>query len=73
MNNKIIFILSAIGVAAGLASAYFYSTEKKLPPPVFNPAPNPYAKGIYANGIVESYQLNGENVSLYPEVSGVVT
>ncbi|WP_446809790.1 HlyD family secretion protein [Methylomonas sp. 2BW1-5-20] len=73
MNNKIIFILSAIGVATGLASAYFYSTEKKLPPPVFNPAPNPYAKGIYANGIVESYQLNGENVSLYPEVSGVVT
>jgi len=73
MNNKIIFILSAIGMTAGLASAYFYSAEKKLPPPVFNPAPDPYTKGVYANGIVESYQLNGENISLYPEVSGVVT
>lgn len=73
MNNKIIFILSAIGVSVGLASAYWYSSEKKTPPPVFNPAPNPYAKGIYANGIVESFQLNGENVSLYPEVNGVVS
>ncbi|TPQ27590.1 HlyD family secretion protein [Methylomonas koyamae] len=73
MNNKIIFILSAIGVSVGLASAYWYGSEKKTPPPVFNPAPNPYAKGIYANGIVESFQLNGENVSLYPEVNGVVS
>ena len=73
MNSKIVFILSGIGVAVGLTSAYLYGTTKALPPPVFNPASNPYAKGIYANGIIESYQLNGENINIFPEVTGVVT
>lgn len=40
---------------------------------MFNPASNPYGKGIYANGIIESYQSNGANVNIYPEVPGVVT
>jgi len=40
--------------------------------PVFNPAPDPYANGIFANGIVESYQANGENTNIYPEVAGSV-
>ncbi|MGZ5054721.1 MAG: HlyD family secretion protein [Methylobacter sp.] len=73
MNNKFLFILSAIGVVVGLSSAYLSGAEKKLPPPVFNPAPNPYVKGIYANGIIESYQTNGENINLYPEVPGIIT
>ena len=73
MNNKIIFIVSGIGVAIGLSAAYISGAEKKLPPPVFNPAPNPYAKGIYANGMIESSLPSGENINIYPEVSGVVT
>ena len=39
---------------------------------MFNPAPNPYAKGIYANGIIESFQSQGANVNIYPEVSGPI-
>ncbi len=73
MRNKILFILSAAGILAGLVSAHIYGQQKKPPPPVFSPASNPYAKGIYANGIIESYQKNGENINIYPEVPGVVT
>jgi HlyD family secretion protein len=41
-------------------------------PPVFNPASDPYAAGIYAQGIVESLQSSGENINVYPEVAGTV-
>ncbi len=73
MRNKILFILSVAGIIAGLVSAHIYGIQKKPLPPVFSPASNPYARGIYANGIIESYQKNGENINIYPEVSGVVT
>jgi HlyD family secretion protein len=69
----VLFSLAVVGLAAGLASAYLYSIQKKPMPPVFNPAPNPYAKGIYANGIIESYLSAGENINMYPEVSGTIT
>lgn len=59
-----------MGILAGLLSAYLYGVEKKPLPPAFQPAPNPYEKGIYANGIIESYQANGANINIYPEVSG---
>jgi len=73
VRNKIIFALSIIGLLAGIVSAYIYGMHKKPQPPVFNPASNPYAKGIYSNGIIESYQNNGANINIYPEVSGTVT
>ncbi len=41
-------------------------------PPAFNPPTNPYAKGIYAEGILESDQSSGENINVYPEVPGTV-
>ena len=72
VKNKLLFALSILGIVAGLVSAYLYGMEKKAQPPVFNPAPNPYAQGIYANGIVESYQSHGENINLYSEVPGTV-
>ena len=59
-----------MGILAGILSAYLYGVEKKPLPPAFQPAPNPYEKGIYANGIIESYQANGANINIYPEVSG---
>ncbi len=73
MRNKIIFSLVIAGVFIALFSAYVYAVPGKPLPPVFNPAPNPYQNGIFANGIVESYQTQGENTNLYPEVPGVVT
>ncbi|HVV48235.1 MAG TPA: biotin/lipoyl-binding protein [Polyangia bacterium] len=72
MRNRILFGLVALGVLAGLVSAYVYARPKHPLPPAFNPAPNPYGQGIYANGIVESYQEHGENVNLYPEVPGTI-
>lgn len=73
MRNKILFTLSIVGVIAGLVSAYIYGVQQKPQPPLFKPASNPYPKGIYANGIIESYQANGENINIYPEVAGTVT
>ncbi len=73
MRNKILFLLAVAGLLAGLVSAYIYGVEKKPQPPVYNPASNPYARGIYANGIIESYQTSGANINIYPEVSGTVT
>jgi HlyD family secretion protein len=72
MRNKVIFFLVAFGVLGAVFSAYVYAVPSKPLPPVFNPAPNPYGQGIYANGIVESYQANGENTNIYPEVPGAI-
>ena len=65
--------IAIVGIIAGLVSAYLSGQQKKPQPPVFNPAQNPYRQGIYSNGIIESYQPTGENINLYPEVSGVIT
>ena len=73
MRNKVIFILAFIGLVVGMVSAYIFGIETKPLPPAFNPASNPYGKGIYANGIVESYQANGANINIYPEVPGTIT
>lgn len=73
MRNKLMVALAVIGVLAGFVSAYVYGIKSKPLPPAFNPAANPYEKGIYTNGIIESYQDSGENVNIYPEVPGVVT
>ena len=72
MRSKILTALVILGIVGGLVSAYVYGIRKQPLPPAFNPAQNPYAKGIYANGIVESYQSNGANINIYPEVSGTI-
>jgi HlyD family secretion protein len=73
MKNKLLFILAGAGLLVGLIGAYLYSRQPSAQPPAFKPASNPYADGIYANGIVESLQSQGENINIYPEVSGAVT
>ena len=52
--------------------AYLSGITQPPLPPAFNPATNPYPNGIYAEGIVESDQPSGENINVYPEVSGTV-
>jgi HlyD family secretion protein len=73
MRSKLIFIVSGIGLTLALISAYLVGQQPKALPPAFNPAANPYAKGIYAQGIIESVQSHGENINIYPEVSGPIT
>lgn len=73
LQNKVIISIALGGIIAGLISAYLGGREKMPQPPVFDPAPNPYAKGIYSTGVIESLQPTGENINLYPEVAGVIT
>jgi HlyD family secretion protein len=73
MRNKAVFLVSTAGLAAALGSAYLFSIKSQAQPPAFRPATNPYAQGIYANGIIESDQTGGENVNIYPEVPGPIT
>jgi HlyD family secretion protein len=68
--NKL-FFLACVGIFVGLISVYIYN-EKIKPEPPLNVSYNPYKKGIYATGIVESYQPSGSNVNIYAEVSGKV-
>lgn len=73
MKRKLIFILAFFGFVAGLVAAYVYGIQQPPQPPVFTPASNPYARGLYAEGIVESDQPAGENINVYPNVTGTVT
>ena len=73
MRIKGIFIASAAGVLLALVSAFIFSRQPKPQPPLFTPAANPYPHGIYSNGIIESEQAQGQNINIYPEVSGPIT
>jgi len=73
MRNKIIILISIIGLLAGVFSAYLFRIERKPEPPFFKPISNPYQNAIYVNGIIESEQFGGSNINIYPEVSGQVS
>ena len=72
MKIKWLFVLSAVGLLGACYVAYFATITHAAQPPLFNPAANPYADGIYSEGIVESVQTSGENINMYPEVPGTV-
>jgi HlyD family secretion protein len=72
MRPRIELVLAFLGLTAGLIVAWFYGLHAVPQPPAYSPAANPYAKGIYAEGIVESYQNNGENINIYPNVAGTI-
>jgi HlyD family secretion protein len=73
MKTKWLFILAGLGALAGIASAIYYSQRNKPESPVYAPAQNPYLRGIYANGVIQSNQENGQDTALFAEVSGTVT
>jgi HlyD family secretion protein len=70
--RKVLFALSFLGLLAGCVVAYVSGITQPPLPPAFNPATNPYSNGIYAEGMIESDQASGENINVYPEVSGTV-
>ena len=69
MKTKLLFIIAILGLLAGAISVYVY-TVRLDPQSPLAVSYNPYDNGIYASGIVESFQTNGSNVNIYPEVSG---
>jgi HlyD family secretion protein len=73
VGNKIIFTIAIIGILAGLVAAYIFGMERKAQPPVFKPVSNPFDSAIYANGMIESGLPSGENINIFPEVSGPIT
>ncbi len=73
MRNRIIFIAAGLGLTLALVSAFIFSQQAKPQPPVFNPTADPYPRGIYSEGMIESDQDQGENINIYPEVPGPVT
>jgi HlyD family secretion protein len=73
MRNRILFIISGIGLALAIVSAFLFAEQPKTQPPLFRPAANPYARAIYSEGMVESDQAQGENINIYPEVTGPIT
>ncbi len=70
--RKLLFFLAVMGALAGLAVAYISSLTKPPLPPAYPPPTNPYPNGIYAQGILESDQPSGEDINIYPEVSGTI-
>lgn len=72
MNIKALFIIAGIGILAGIISIIIYNERPQIQAPL-SVSYNPYDKGVYANGIVESDQSNGSNINIFPEVSGTVT
>ncbi len=73
MRNRLVFIASGVGLALALVSAFLFSRQPKAQPPVFTPTANPYPRGIYCEGMIESDQAQGENINIYPEVAGPIT
>ncbi|HZR34569.1 MAG TPA: biotin/lipoyl-binding protein [Nevskia sp.] len=73
MNNRVWFGLSGAGVLIACVGALVFARQAAPQAPAFSPASDPYASGIFANGIIESDQGSGQNVNLYPEVAGTVT
>jgi HlyD family secretion protein len=72
MKPRLELLLAFFGLIVGLIGAYVYGLHAAPQPPAFNPATDPYAKGVYAEGIVESYQTSGANINIYPNVSGTI-
>ncbi len=73
MRNRVIFIASGVGLLLAIISAWIFSQQPKAQAPLFPPAANPYAHGIYSNGIIESDQAHGANINIFPEVAGPIT
>lgn len=71
MRPRTMIVIAVLGIVGSLVSAFIY-TKKVVPQPPLKTSSNPYEKGIYSTGIVESYQSHGANIAIVPEVSGKV-
>jgi HlyD family secretion protein len=71
-NARTMAMASAAGLVIALAAAFVLNQPHHPQSPAFAPAANPFAKAIYATGVIESAQASGENINIDPEVSGPV-
>nr|AEI30289.1 secretion protein HlyD family protein [uncultured microorganism] len=71
MKTNYFFMIASAGIIVGMLSVFVYNKNIKSNPPI-SVSYNPYESGVYASGIIESFQRNGSNVNIYPEISGRV-
>ncbi len=64
-------MMASAGILSGIISIFIYKQNLKAQDPI-SISYNPYISGIYASGIVESFQINGTNMNIYPEAEGRV-
>ncbi|MHB1872947.1 MAG: efflux RND transporter periplasmic adaptor subunit, partial [Steroidobacteraceae bacterium] len=69
MRQKLLFTIALLGVVAGVISAYVYGLTLPTQSPL-SVSRDPYPKGFYAEGIVQSAQSSGDDVNVYPQVAG---
>ena len=69
MKHKLLFGLALLGIIAGVVSAYLYRQNLPAQAPL-SITRDPYASGVYAEGILQSAQASGDDVNVYPEVAG---
>ena len=50
MRQKLLFAAAFVGFVAAMIAAWVYGIQQQPQPPVFKPASNPYAQGVYAEG-----------------------
>jgi len=68
-----IYALAAAGFVLAVGSAIILAEQSPAEKPLFKPATDPYANGIYATGMIESTRAQGIDLALDPEVTGKVT
>lgn len=71
MKTNYFFMIASAGIIAGMFSVFIYNKHIKARDPLAV-SYNPYESGIYASGIVETYQKTGSNINIFPSVSGRV-
>lgn len=72
MKTRKLFMFASGGILCGILGVFIYNDNIKPQAPL-GVSYNPYKSGIYASGIVESFQPNGSNINMFPTVSGRVT
>lgn len=71
MKTNYFFMIASGGILAGMISVFVYNKHIKPRDPL-SVSYNPYHAGVYASGIVESYQKIGSNINIFPSVPGTV-
>lgn len=72
MKTDYFFKIASFGIIVGMISVFVYNKNLKARDPL-SISYNPYESGIYASGIVETFQKNGSNINIFPSVPGRVT
>ena len=72
MPGRYLVIVAIAGLVLAIIVAFVLNRPVHPQPPAFQPSANPYPHAIFANGIIESDQTSGENINIFPEVSGRV-